>query len=194
MADIRLVIPSREHLPGYIAALEAGWSPDNLRPQVAQEQLARIAEDAEGFLASLVDREARGGPITLPDGSQVQRLPGYTLWIVDGEFCGSINFRWMPGTTALPPTCPGHIGYAIVPWKRNRGYARQALALMLREARREGLDEVAITTDPGNVASQRVIEANGGREPERFERGPQFGDHSEGLRYRVRTPELVEES
>lgn len=190
MAEVRLVIPSREYLPGYVAALERGWSPDNLRPEVAQEQLAKIAGDADGFLAGLVDREARGGPITLPDGSQVRRLPGYTLWIVDGEFCGSINLRWQPGTTALPPTCPGHIGYAIVTWKRNRGYAKKALALMLREARREGLAEVTITTDPGNVASQRVIEANGGAPPEGFDRGAQYG-HAEGLRYRLPTPEIA---
>ena len=190
MAEVRLVIPSREWLAGYIAALQQGWSPDNLRPEVAQEQLAKIAADADGFLASMVDREARGAPITLPDGSQVARLPGYTLWIVDGEFCGSINLRWQRGTSALPPTCPGHIGYAIVPWKRNRGYAKRALALILREARREGLAEVAITTDPGNVASRRVIEANGGGAPETFDRGEQYG-RSEGLRYRLRTPEIA---
>lgn len=190
MAEVRLVIPSREYLAGYVAALETGWSPDNLRPEVAQEQLAQIARDADAFLAGMIDREAKGGPVTLPDGSQVPRLPGYRLWIVDGEFAGSIGIRWVPGTSELPPHVQGHIGYAIVPWKRNRGYAKRALALMLREARREGLEEVMITTDPDNEASQRVIEANGGRAPERYVRGPQYA-HSDGLRYRLRTPEIA---
>jgi predicted acetyltransferase len=189
MAPIRLVVPSRELLPGYIAALERGWSPDNLRPQVAQEELADIARDPEGFLAGMIDREALGGPITLPDGSQVPRLPGYRLWISDGEFCGSIGLRWQPGTTELPAHVSGHIGYAVVPWKRNRGYATRALALMLREARREGLDEVIITTDPDNLASQRVIMANGASAPERFTRTAQYG-HTAGLRYRLRTPQM----
>ena len=187
--QVRLAVPGREWLPGYVAALEAGWSADNLRPQAAQEELAAIARDADGFLARMIDREARGGPVTLPDGSQVARLPGYRLWIVDGEFCGSIGLRWVPGSTELPPHVLGHIGYAVVPWKRGRGYATRALALMLREARREGLEEVMVTTEPENIVSRRVIEANGGRDPERFDRGPQYG-HSEGLRYRLRTPPI----
>lgn len=187
--QVRLVVPGREWLPGYVAALEAGWSADNLRPQAAQEELAAIARDADGFLARMIDREARGGPVTLPDGSQVPRLPGYRLWIADGEFCGSIGLRWVPGTMELPPHVLGHIGYAVVPWKRGRGYATRALALMLREARREGLEEVMVTTEPENLASRRVIEANGGRDPERFDRGPRYG-HSEGLRYRLRTPAI----
>ena len=79
---------------------------------------------AERFLASLVDREAQGDPVALPDGSTVPRLPGYQRWMWDGEFCGSIGFRWQRGTEALPPHCLGHIGYAVVPRKQNRGCAR----------------------------------------------------------------------
>jgi predicted acetyltransferase len=90
-------------------------------------------------------------------------LPGFSRWLWDGEFCGSIGFRWQPGTEALPPTCLGHIGYAVVPWKRKRGYATQALALILPEAQARGLAYVEVTCDPGNVASQKVITANGGR-------------------------------
>ena len=189
MSEIRLVVPSRALLPAYVAALQTGWSPDNLRPQVAREQLEAIAKDADAFLAGMVDREAKGGPVTLPDGSRVPRLPGYRLWISDGDFCGSIGIRWVPGTTELPPHVLGHIGYAVVPWKRNRGVATRALALMLREARREGLDHVIVTTDPDNVPSQKVIEANGAGPAERFTRTAQYG-HTTGLRYRIPTPVL----
>ena len=49
--QVRLVVPSREWLPGYVAALETGWSPDNLRAEVAREQLDAIAKDADAFLA-----------------------------------------------------------------------------------------------------------------------------------------------
>lgn len=182
---MKLVRPSSEHLPGYVAALERGWSPDDARGQAAaDDELERIAGDGERFLASLVDREAKGGPVVLPDGSSVARLPGYRRWMWDGEFCGSIGFRWQPGTEALPPHCLGHIGYAVVPWKRNRGYATSALRQMLPEARAEGLAYVEITTDPDNVASQRVIEANGGVLVERFTKPPQFGGKP-GLRYRI---------
>jgi predicted acetyltransferase len=185
MEPMKLVWPLREYLPSYVAALERGWSPDNTRGLAAtEEELRRIAEDADAFLASLVDREARGDPILLPDGTRVPRLPGYNRWLWDGEFCGRIGFRWQPGTEELPPHCLGHIGYAVVPWKQRRGYATRALRDMLQEVRAEGLRYVEITTDPDNVGSQRVIEANGGVLVEEFIKPKSLGG-TRGLRYRV---------
>jgi predicted acetyltransferase len=185
--QMRLVWPAREYLPGYVEALQRGWSPDNMRQEAGAEALARIASNAEAFLASLVDREGRGAPVTLPDGSVVRRLPGYNRWMWDGGFCGHINLRWQPGTEALPPYCLGHIGYTVVPWKQRRGYATQALREVLEEAGGEGLRYVEITTDPDNVASQRVIERNGGVLVEQFVAPAALGG-TRKLRYRVQVP------
>ena len=183
--SIALVKPDLDHLPGYVDALQRGWSPDNERGKAtAREQLAAIGADAAAFVASRTDLEARGDPIELPDGSQVPRLPGFHRWIWDGAFCGNIGLRWQPGTAALPPHVLGHIGYGVVPWKRRRGYARQALSLLLPEAAALGLPHVEITTDPGNVASRRVIEACGGQLVERFRKLPAYGE-TEALRYRI---------
>ncbi|HET8948283.1 MAG TPA: GNAT family N-acetyltransferase [Candidatus Polarisedimenticolia bacterium] len=179
-----LVAPAREHLPSYVAALQRGWTPDPLRgASVTREQLARIAEDGDAFLASIVDRKG-GAKLVLPDGSVVGRLPGYQRWLWDGEFCGSIGLRWQPGTEALPPYCLGHIGYAVVPWKEGRGYATEALRQMLIEARTEGLRYVELTTRPDNLASQRVIEKNGGVFVEEFRMHASLGGERE-LRYRI---------
>jgi predicted acetyltransferase len=104
------------------------------------------------------------------------------MW--DGEFCGSIGFRWQPGTEALPLYCLGHIGYAVVPWKQGLGYASQALGEILKDAGTEGLRCVEITTEPDNTASRRVIEKNGGVLVAAFTT-PQALGAAAGLRYRV---------
>jgi predicted acetyltransferase len=174
-----LVWPAAPYLPGYAHALEHGWS-----PEARFEELARIEADPESFLAGKIDREAKGPPITLPDNTTVPRLPGFVLWMWDGDFCGAIGFRWQPGTTALPPYCLGHVGYSVVPWKRRRGYATQALHLLLPYARAEGLAHIELTATADNVASHRVIEANGGTLVEHFQTSQAHGG-ADSLRFRI---------
>lgn len=182
---LRLVWPALEYLPAYEDALRRGWSPDNVHREAAiAGELARIAADPAAFVASLHDREAKGPPIVLPDGSTVPRLPGYRKLMWDGEFCGTVGFRWQPGTAALPAHVLGHVGYAVVPWKRRRGYATRALALILDDVRAEGLDYIELTADVDNLPSQKVITANGGVLVERFRKLPQYGG-GESLRFRI---------
>jgi predicted acetyltransferase len=179
--------PTLEELPSYAAALQRGWSPNTLDDAAGRRELDLIAADPAGFLASLLDRDASREPVVLPDGSTAERIPGYRMWMWDGEFAGSISFRWRPGTEELPPHVLGHVGYTVVPWKRRRGYATEALRQLLPLAAVEGLRYVEVTTDPDNVASQRVIEANGGVLVERFRKLPAYGS-TEGLRYRIDLP------
>ena len=184
---MQLVWPASQYLTSYADALRRGWSPDNLLPEAGLEELDSIERDPDAFLAQQVDREAKGGPVLLPDGSTVRRLPGYHRWMWDGEFCGSIGFRWLPGTSELPPTCLGHIGYAVVPWKRRLGYATAALRQLLTEIDEPGLTYVEITTDLSNIPSRRVIEANGGVVVESFAKPAQYGG-APSLRYRIALP------
>ncbi len=156
---ITLVEPSLERMPGYVEALETGWSPSAIR-DLSGPHLDAIRTDARAFLRDLTRHE--GGTTTLADGTSVPRLPGRLFWMWDGGFCGSINLRFVPGTLDLPPHVSGHVGYAVVPWRWGRGYATRALALLLPVARELGLLRVLLTCDVGNVASRRVIEANGG--------------------------------
>ena len=118
---IELVEPSLDQLPGYVAALETGWSPSAIR-DLSGPYLAAIHADAGAFLRDLTRHD--GGTTTLADGTVVPRLPSRVFWMWDGEFCGSINLRFVPGTLDLPPHVSGHIGYAVVPWKGRRQGSR----------------------------------------------------------------------
>ena len=176
--------PDATSLPDYRAALERNWSPDNTSAAAAREQLAAIAEDAAGFLASLEDPNAAGPPIRLPDGGTVPRLPSLTRWIWADGFCGSMGFRWQPGTADLPAHVLGHVGFAVVPWRRSQGHATRGLALFLDEPRRHGLTRIELTTNVDNLASQRVIIANGGQLVEVFQKLPAYGG-GEALRFEI---------
>lgn len=187
---VKLVVPSPERLPGYVAALERGWSPDNIRgAAAAQEALAQIALDPSPLFAVADDPQALGPQITTPDGSKRDRLPGLQRWIWveeegDAGFAGSINLRWMKGHAPLPPFVLGHAGYAVVPWQRQRGYATQALAQLLVLARGHGLPFMDLTTDADNLPSQKVITANGGVLVEPFTKPAMYGGAA-SLRFRI---------
>jgi predicted acetyltransferase len=161
MTFVGFAAPQLPMLASYADALQRGWSPNTLR-DVSGEQLAAIAADPQAFLATLADHQPPRTR-TLDDGRVVQLLPMRVRWIWDGAFCGAINLRWQPGTEDLPDFVSGHVGYAVVPWKRGHGLAKRALRHILSEAREVGLKHLDITTDDANVASQKVILANGAR-------------------------------
>jgi predicted acetyltransferase len=56
----------------------------------------------------------------------------------------------------------GHIGYAVVPAHRRRGYATEILGQSLDVARSVGVERVLLTCDDANVGSATVIERCGG--------------------------------
>ena len=182
---MQLVHPAAEYLPSYRSALERAWSPNTMDSHAGRIELDRIDADPSAFLNAQDDPEGSGEPTSLPDGSTVPRLPGYRRWIWDGDFGGMIGVRWQPGTAELPPHVLGHIGYAVVPWKRRRGLATAALRELLPELRGLGLPYVDLTTDVDNVASQKVITSNGGVLVERFTKPAAYGPDSPALRWRI---------
>jgi len=56
----------------------------------------------------------------------------------------------------------GHIGYSVRPSERGKGYGTKMLALVLNEAKSRGIKEIYLQCNNKNLASQKVIEANGG--------------------------------
>ncbi|MFJ2116477.1 GNAT family N-acetyltransferase [Streptomyces sp. NPDC087850] len=88
-------------------------------------------------------------------------VPCTTLWYVEGDtFLGrlAIRHRLNPFLHELG----GHIGYAVRPTARRRGYATAMLTGALPVARGLGIASVLVTCDTTNTASRKVIEAAGG--------------------------------
>lgn len=79
---------------------------------------------------------------------------------VGGEIVGRVSVRF--DLNEYLSEAGGHIGYAVVPERRRRGYATEILRQSLVVARSEGVDEVLVTCDVDNVGSRLVIERCGG--------------------------------
>ncbi len=126
-----------------------------------------LAADQKGFLLSYDPgigwtdflekvEDTRQGH-NLPDG----HVPAtFLIAEVEGNLVGRVSIRH-----SLNPflrTVGGHIGYAVRPQFRRRGYAQQILKLSLIKAKRLGIDHVLVTCDADNHASRTTIERCGG--------------------------------
>jgi predicted acetyltransferase len=91
-------------------------------------------------------------------------VPCTFFWVVDDErpdtYLGSASIRHR--LTPFLLEVGGHIGYSVRPSARRRGVATEALRLLLPHAAALGIDPALVTCDVDNVASAKVIEANGG--------------------------------
>lgn len=107
------------------------------------------------YLAALAERR-RGSD--LPD----EIVPAtFVFAFVDDRIVGRVSIRHR--LTPWLEQFGGHIGYAVVPEFRRRGYATEMLRQAVDLARdRLGLARVLVTCDDDNAGSITVIERNGG--------------------------------
>lgn len=69
---MQIVRPQMQHVASYVAALQQGWSPDSRRgDEAAREELELLNRDVALYLDRLVDREAVGAAVVLPNGGVV---------------------------------------------------------------------------------------------------------------------------
>lgn len=121
------------------------------------EQL-QTADGFARFVQWRLDRARDDAP--RPTG----HVPATFFWVADDAdpttYLGSVAVRH--GLTPFLLEVGGHIGYSVRPSARRRGVATEALRLVLPHAAALGIDPALLTCDVDNVASAKVIEANGG--------------------------------
>ena len=117
----------------------------------------RRIKDDETF-AQFVRRLMDGAAgIGIPD----DHVPCNVYWLVRGNrVLGNCSLRHR--LTERLRDYGGHIGYSVRPSERRKGYGTLMLRLALAKARQRGIARVLVTCDKDNIASARVIQANGG--------------------------------
>jgi predicted acetyltransferase len=115
-------------------------------------------DTSDGFAAYVAALRAQSRPETPRPAGWV---PCTSWWWVEGSgYLGRIALRHQ--LTSRLREVSGHIGYDVRPTARRRGHATAMLRAMLPQASSMGIDPVLITCDVDNLASRKVIEANGG--------------------------------
>ena len=88
-------------------------------------------------------------------------VPVTELWYVrEPDYYGTVMIRHEL-TSALHQD-GGNVGYHVVPGYRRQRHATAMLAAACDRCRADGMARLLVTCRTGNVASRRVIEANGG--------------------------------
>lgn len=114
-------------------------------------------DTVEGFAAFVVRLRADAD---LARSRPEHRVPCTTWWWCHGStYLGRIAVRHRLTERLL--SVGGHIGYDVRPTARRHGHATAMLAAILPHAHGLGIDAALLTCDVDNLASRRVIEANG---------------------------------
>ena len=147
---MKLVEPTEKYKKSYLEALEEFRAEGSSEGADFDLKGKNFAEMTRKY------RENEKGKM-LPPGF----VPFSEFWLVKGsKFIGRLSLRHQLNDSLL--RLGGHIGYAIRPNERKKGYGTKMLKLGLVEAKKMGIKRVLVTCKSWNTASRKVIESNGG--------------------------------
>lgn len=97
-------------------------------------------------------------------GTVGSSVPSHTYLAVrmsDDKVVGVIDLRHHINHPILG-TWGGHCGYSVRPSERGKGYAKNMLRLNIQNAKELGIEQLLVTCDVKNKASEKTILANNG--------------------------------
>lgn len=147
---MQLVLPDIKYKESYLKALE------ETKDEPGRSRFAEPAtnQSFEEFVAHLIGQSE---PANAVEG----KVPATTLWLVDNdEFIGRVQIRHELNDALRKDG--GHIGYIVRPSKRRMGYGTKILKLGIQRAKEMGINTILVTCDVTNIASSKIIQANGG--------------------------------
>lgn len=112
-----------------------------------------LEKNIENILFIKLDNIRNG--IDLPDGW----VPATEYWIIDenNNYVGTGVLRHR--LSSYLEKMGGHIGYEIVPSYRQKGHAKNALKLLLKEANKMGVNKALVTCIATNNPARACIES-----------------------------------
>lgn len=134
------------------------------------EMIAEIGPGENGYVNAGFDLEYADFPgfirdrIEMAEGINLpaHHVPQTTYWLrVDSKPVGIGKLRHYLNDSLRQSG--GHIGYAIRPSARGKGYGKLILGELVKEARQKDIDVLLLTCDERNLPSRKVIEASAGR-------------------------------
>lgn len=151
MDDIKLVLPDLKYKSAYKKMMK------NWRKNSAEVIPWFLKENYSDFPAIVKKFSDYSNNVNVPD----EYVPSTTFWALkDKNLIGAVNIRHYLNDKFSAYF--GHIGYAVKPEERQKGYGTKILKLALNECKKLNLKKVLICCQKDNTASAKVILNNNG--------------------------------